>query len=114
MNMYILTEGLSEVIVYQNPGETNRKNRGFAFLEYDSHKNASAAKRKLGTGRCRVWGCDLIIDWADPQEEPSEDVMATVRGCLVVVLSNYKGLNRNRDSVQTTPGWRYVLADWLK
>ena len=55
-----------------------KKNRGFAFLEYDSHKNASSAKRKLGNGRCRVWNCDLIIDWAEPQEEPSEDIMATV------------------------------------
>lgn len=75
----LLSEGLSEVIVYTTPGEPHKKNRGFAFLEYDSHKNASAAKRKLGTGRCRVWNSDLIIDWADPQEEPSDEVMDKVR-----------------------------------
>lgn len=76
--VFLLTEGLTEVIVYQNPADPTKKNRGFAFLEYDSHKNASSAKRKLGSGRCRVWGCDLIIDWADPQDDPSDDVMATV------------------------------------
>ena len=78
------TEGLTEVIVYQNPADPTKKNRGFAFLEYDSHKNASSAKRKLGSGRCRVWGCDLIIDWADPQEEPSDDIMATVIAKLLI------------------------------
>lgn len=77
-NGSVVTEGLVEVIIYNNPGETVRKNRGFAFLEYDTHKNASSAKRKLGNGRCRVWNCDLIIDWAEPLEEPSEDVMAAV------------------------------------
>ncbi|XP_067947898.1 heterogeneous nuclear ribonucleoprotein R-like [Watersipora subatra] len=74
-----LTEGLVDVIIYNNPGEMIKKNRGFAFLEYDTHKSASSAKRKLGNGRCRVWNCDLIIDWADPQEEPSEDIMSTVK-----------------------------------
>jgi len=72
------TEGLRDVIVYTNPGEPHKKNRGFAFLEYESHKLASAAKRKLSSGRCRVLGCDIIIDWADPQEEPDDDIMEKV------------------------------------
>lgn len=67
------------MIIYTSVGDPSKKNRGFAFLEYDSHKNASAAKRKLGTGRCRVWGCDLIIDWAEPQEEPSDEIMEKVK-----------------------------------
>ena len=23
--------------------------------------------RRLGTGRIKVWSCDIIVDWADPQ-----------------------------------------------
>lgn len=84
--VYSLAEGLKEVIIYNSPGETMKKNRGFAFLEYDTHKNASSAKRKLGNGRCRVWNCDMIIDWADPLDEPSDDVMATVRFTLTLSL----------------------------
>lgn len=42
-----------EVIIYSSPDD-KRKNRGFCFLEYESHKAASLAKRRLGTGRIKV------------------------------------------------------------
>lgn len=73
----ILTAGLTEVIIYSSPDD-KKKNRGFCFLEYESHKAASLAKRRLGTGRIKVWGCDIIVDWADPQEEPDSETMAKV------------------------------------
>ncbi|XP_024085159.1 heterogeneous nuclear ribonucleoprotein Q isoform X3 [Cimex lectularius] len=73
-----LTAGLTEVIIYSSPDD-KKKNRGFCFLEYESHKAASLAKRRLGTGRVKVWGCDIIVDWADPQEEPDSETMAKVK-----------------------------------
>jgi len=73
-----LTAGLTEVIIYSSPDD-KKKNRGFCFLEYESHKAASLAKRRLGTGRIKVWGCDIIVDWADPQEEPDEATMSKVK-----------------------------------
>ena len=27
----------------------------------------------------KVWSCDIIVDWADTQEEPDEDTMARVK-----------------------------------
>ena len=71
------TAGLAEVIIYSSPDD-RRKNRGFCFLEYDSHKSASLAKRRLSTGRVKIFGCDIIVDWADPQEEPDTDTMSKV------------------------------------
>lgn len=73
-----LTAGLMEVIIYSSPDD-KKKNRGFCFLEYESHKAASLAKRRLGTGRIKVWSCDIIVDWADPQEEPDESTMSKVK-----------------------------------
>lgn len=26
-----------------------------------------------------MWGCDIIVDWADPQEEPDEQTMSKVK-----------------------------------
>lgn len=101
---HTLTAGLVEVIIYSSPDD-KKKNRGFCFLEYESHKAASLAKRRLGTGRIKVscdhspghcayvityfhivlcfllevWGCDIIVDWADPQEEPDESTMSKVK-----------------------------------
>lgn len=51
--MWIFTAGLIEVIIYSSPDD-KKKNRGFCFLEYESHKAASLAKRRLGTGRIKV------------------------------------------------------------
>lgn len=65
------------MIIYSSPDD-KKKNRGFCFLEYESHKAASLAKRRLSTGRIKVWGCDIIVDWADPQEEPDEQTMSKV------------------------------------
>lgn len=45
--------GLYEVIIYSSPDD-KKKNRGFCFLEYESHKAASLAKRRLGTGRIKA------------------------------------------------------------
>lgn len=70
--------GLVDVIIYSSPDD-KKKNRGFCFLEYESHKAASLAKRRLGTGRIKVWSCDIIVDWADPQDEPDDDTMARVK-----------------------------------
>merc|ERR1712142_1097707 len=61
-----ITDCLIDAIIYSSPDDPQKKNRGFAFLEYDSHKSASLAKRKLSTARVKVWGCDVIVDWADP------------------------------------------------
>jgi len=81
------TDGLTDVIIYSSPDDNKKKNRGFAFLEYDTHKSASLAKRKLSTGRIKVWGCDIIVDWADPIEEPDEDTMSKVK---VLYVRNLK------------------------
>jgi len=82
------TEGLNEVIIYGSADNPKLKNRGFAFLEYDTHKNASTAKRKLATGRVKVWQCDIIVDWADPQEEPDDDTMSKVKVLYVRNLTS--------------------------
>ncbi|XP_069129792.1 heterogeneous nuclear ribonucleoprotein Q-like isoform X1 [Argopecten irradians] len=82
------TEGLSQVIIYRSAEKENQKNRGFAFLEYDSHKSASAAKRKLGSGRIKVWGCDIIVDWADPIDEPDDATMSKVKVLYVRNLTS--------------------------
>ena len=73
-----LSSGLVEVIIYSSLDD-KKKNRGFCFLEYESHKSARQAKRLLGTGHMKVWSCDIIVDWADTQEEPDKDTMARVK-----------------------------------
>jgi len=79
-----ITKGLKDVIIYSIPDD-RKKNRGFCFLEFESHKAASFAKRRLSSGSVKVWGCDILVDWADPQQEPDEEIMAKVK---VVYIRN--------------------------
>lgn len=78
MFLFSAVEGLTDVIIYAVPDDPKKKNRGFAFLDYDSHKSASAAKRRLGGGHIKVFNCDIIVDWADPLAEPDEETMSKV------------------------------------
>ena len=72
-----VTEGVVDVIVY--PSATDKsKNRGFAFVEYDSHRAAAMARRKLIPGRIQLWGHQIAVDWAEPENEVDEDIMKTV------------------------------------
>lgn len=71
---FVGSDGLQGVIIYNVPDDPKKKNRGFTFLDFDCHKTAAAAKKRLAT--CRVFGCDIIVDWADPLEEPDEETMS--------------------------------------
>ncbi|XP_077359349.1 APOBEC1 complementation factor isoform X2 [Festucalex cinctus] len=73
-----VTEGAVDVIVYPSAADKS-KNRGFAFVEYDSHRAAAMARRKLLPGRIQLWGHAIAVDWAEPEVEVDEDTMAAVK-----------------------------------
>ena len=47
-----VTEGVVNVIVYPSAADKT-KNRGFAFVEYENHRAAAMARRKLLPGEDR-------------------------------------------------------------
>ncbi|XP_014681096.1 PREDICTED: probable RNA-binding protein 46 [Priapulus caudatus] len=58
-----LTDGVVHVIVY--PSATDKSNNWrFAFLEYDSHRPAAMARRKLIPGNCSHGCIDVIGNFA--------------------------------------------------
>ncbi|XP_060908799.1 heterogeneous nuclear ribonucleoprotein Q isoform X3 [Labrus mixtus] len=77
-----VTEGLSDVILYHQPDD-KKKNRGFCFLEYEDHKTAAQARRRLMSGKVKVWGNVVTVEWADPIEDPDPEVMAKVKVLFV-------------------------------
>ncbi|XP_043919434.1 probable RNA-binding protein 46 [Protopterus annectens] len=73
-----VTEGVVDVIVY--PSATDKtKNRGFAFVEYESHRAAAMARRKLIPGTFQLWSNTIQVDWADPEKEVDEETMQKVK-----------------------------------
>ncbi|XP_075469038.1 APOBEC1 complementation factor isoform X1 [Ascaphus truei] len=73
-----VTEGVLDVIVYPSAAD-KAKNRGFAFVEYESHRAAAMARRKLLPGRIQLWGHPIAVDWAEPEVEVDEDTMSSVK-----------------------------------
>uniref|UniRef100_A0A665U4Q2 Probable RNA-binding protein 46 n=1 Tax=Echeneis naucrates TaxID=173247 RepID=A0A665U4Q2_ECHNA len=73
-----VTDGVVDVIMY--PSSTDKsKNRGFAFVEYESHKAAAMARRKLIPETFQLWGHSIQVDWAEPERDVDEEVMQRVR-----------------------------------
>uniref|UniRef100_A0A8C9WET5 Synaptotagmin binding cytoplasmic RNA interacting protein n=1 Tax=Scleropages formosus TaxID=113540 RepID=A0A8C9WET5_SCLFO len=82
-----VTEGLHDVILYHQPDD-KKKNRGFCFLEYEDHKTAAQARRRLMSGKVKVWGNVVTVEWADPIEDPDPEVMAKVKVLFVRNLAS--------------------------
>jgi len=91
------TSGLTEVILYYQVDEKNKvqngnsgqKNRGFCFLEYDTHQAASQARRRLLSGRVKAWNNLIVtVDWADPINSPASEIMDKVKVLYVKNLAS--------------------------
>ncbi|TNN36791.1 putative RNA-binding protein 46 [Liparis tanakae] len=80
-----VTDGVVDVIVYPSSTDKSR-NRGFAFVEYESHKAAAMARRKLIPGTFQLWGHSIQVDWAEPEKDVDEEVMQRVRVLYVSLL----------------------------
>ncbi|XP_053548201.1 APOBEC1 complementation factor isoform X2 [Bombina bombina] len=78
VEMKKVTDGVLDVIVYPSAADKG-KNRGFAFVEYESHRAAAMARRKLLPGRIQLWGHPIAVDWAEPEVEVDEDTMSSVK-----------------------------------
>ncbi|XP_078366139.1 putative RNA-binding protein 46 isoform X2 [Oculina patagonica] len=76
--MIKVTDNVVDVIVYPS-AQDKTKNRGFAFVEYTSHRDAAMARRKLMTGKIQLWGHQIAVDWAEPEQEVDEEIMDQVK-----------------------------------
>jgi len=90
--LFVCAEGLQEVILYHQPDD-KKKNRGFCFLEYEDHKSAAQARRRLMSGKVKVWGNPVTVEWADPVAEPDPEIMAKVSLSLSLSLSLSRSLS---------------------
>lgn len=73
--------GIANVVVYR-PFSNCRigdQNRGFCFLEFESHDKARMAKRKMEQEPKKIFANAVFVDWADSLETPSDEVMQNVR-----------------------------------
>ena len=70
---------------------TGTLNRGFAFVEYATHKAAAKARRKLLPANFTLWGQTLTVDWATPEPEVGDSSLPSVTNLYC------RNLNTNLD-----------------
>lgn len=92
-----VTEHVIDVIVYPSANDKS-KNRGFAFVEFESHRAAAMARRKLMSGRIQLWGHPIAVDWAEPEQDVDEEIMEQVifMSCLFLGLTHSRQFHRNQ------------------
>jgi RNA recognition motif-containing protein len=79
------TEGVVNVIVKATvPSPDNpHPDTNFAFVEYETHHAAAMARRILLPTKIKLFGVDVTVDWAQPEEEANGDVMSRVTNLYV-------------------------------
>lgn len=81
-----ITDDVSDVII--DPGTNiGELNRGYAYVEYSSHRAAAMARRKLIPGRITLFGYEVAVDWADPESDIKSD---TTMSCRSVTVRNLR------------------------
>ncbi|KAK7476919.1 hypothetical protein BaRGS_00031858 [Batillaria attramentaria] len=111
--MVKVTDGVVDVIVYPSAVDKS-KNRGFAFVEYESHRSAAMARRKLIPGRIQLWGHQIAVDWAEPEQDVDEDTMATVKILYVRNLMLSTTEETLKDVFSRAAGGRGAVIDRVK
>lgn len=74
--------GIIDVILYKNCYD-RRQNRGFAFVEFSSHRAAAMARRALVPGCVTLWDHEVNVDWAEPEPDITDEQMKKVSFCLI-------------------------------
>ena len=80
--MQRISVGVIKVIAYRSVMDKS-KNRGFAFVEYESHKAAAMARRKLIDAKPSLWGRPIAVDWAEPEIDIDDETMRKVKNLYV-------------------------------
>jgi len=83
-----MTAGVTDIILYPSQADKT-KSRGYMFVEYESHRAAALARRKLVPGKAFLFGVELgQVDWAEPEHEVDEETMKTAPDLLQEICQN--------------------------
>ena len=97
--MQKVTEGVVDVIVYLTASDKSR-NKGFSFVEYESHRSAAMARQKVRKNHIQLWGHHVRVDWAVPELEVDEEIMAQVGAWVVMTEIAYMYIVDLRTTIQ--------------
>ncbi|KAK3581034.1 hypothetical protein CHS0354_013930 [Potamilus streckersoni] len=90
-----ITPGIKDVFVCCTPEmqEIDLKNNGYCYVDYEDHKQAAAAKEDLGRVGSRLFGPNIVADWANPEDEPDDEFMSEVKVVYVKNISKFTKLD---------------------
>lgn len=78
-------EGVKDVIVYEDYFNGNL-HRGFAFVEFETHRFAAVARRQFSPQNLVAWGRNIRVDWANPVPRVPKMIMEKVNTYSCFIL----------------------------
>lgn len=63
-----------KLITELSPITQGLNNRGYAFVDYQTHKAAAKARRKLVPCKIKIRGHEIQVDWATPCHESGDSL----------------------------------------
>ncbi|XP_022905124.2 APOBEC1 complementation factor-like [Onthophagus taurus] len=98
-------EGIFDIMLYPSRNQPNL-NRGYAFVKFDSHENASKSRKILRSRMDNNLGSNLVVEWADPEPDIHPTIMPQVKKLFIrnidMNLSRHELLNLIRQYVPST------------
>ena len=70
-------EDIKDIILHRSILD-KENNRGYAFVDFDSHKTAALSRRKFRPFRLQLWGRFIHVDWALPEPQIDLETMSRV------------------------------------
>ena len=101
-------KGMVRVILHFDPIDMAR-NRGFAFIDFESDELADAAFKKVSAGGLALSGHICTCDWATPDNNPSDEVMSKVK----IVFARYVPLETTEEFMSSYFG-KYGAVEKVK
>jgi len=89
-------KGALRVILHFDPLDM-RRNRGFAFIDFENDALAQAAFDQVSRGEVALGGHICSCDWATPDNEPSEEVMSKVK----IIFARYLPLDTTEEFIMS-------------
>lgn len=106
-----LTSGVKNVILH--PDKKNPSlNRGYAFIEYRTHREAAMARKALLPGNVKIWDTKVTIDWADPDPMMSSRDMNDDDGQQAVLHLGFLNPDCTEDQIKYHFEFGRVLQVW--
>jgi RNA-binding proteins (RRM domain) len=78
-------EDIKDIVIHRSIVDSE-ENRGYAFVEFDSHRSAALSRKRYSPFRLQLWGHYVHVEWAIPDKQADLEAKSEVSGILTTYI----------------------------